>query len=826
MAKYGSTYGNQGTEFGMGFGSTYGDTYGDTSGQKYGQDMFDEEERRRRRKEQEAAAAKAGNTEVATTEVKQYADGSQTKTTTQEVPPAAGPVAPQVDYSLAPTRLPNAQPQPQAAQRPVTTVDPFQQIRYQESRGRDFDAQGRPLTSPVGARYANQVMPATARQPGFGIRPAASDTPEEYNRVGRELFGAMQNRYGDNNLAAAAYHSGSGNVDKALAWSKQTGQPWLQAPTLGPAGRAYVAEFQKAQGSQQQQMAQTQPAVEAPVEKTPLQLGQERYYANQDNMKELVNMRDDQNVPEYLRRRASDRVMTMLVNQNEQRKAEGQVKKALAEGNNKVLADTMAGKKNGLGDWAEFILLGFLSPQLAAKKAIAMDIAPTRWQQTTIRDAEGNEIPAEVELRADGRIRSGYLQDENQTPLTKEQLGQAVSGGGRLGKGTSLSAEVYVDQKTGRRYRSGYDSSGNTAYVSVSGGPAFKGDEKDLVPQSIGTAGAKAEATAAVGLRYAGPMSYATQNAKDVAAFNQANGTNLGFVTPEPGAPLVDLNTGQPVTRNNNGTINVVRTAPAQGGAAPAPSYAPAPAAARPAAPAPAAAPAAATGTVAPRFREAGFESESPAQFKEREKQYSARATKESEIAGEDIATVRKNQGKAERQADYLLTKLDELVGNPAKKIDPHPGFETSVGAQGASYLFGVLDKPLPPQLGGGPARDFQNRAREILGGAFLQGIEAMKGFGTLTDAEGKAAQAAIQRIGYIDPKTNLPVITGTEAEVREAVKDFQEIIQRNVDANRSKLGQPPLYGTPPESQRSRASASMSPADKARAELERRRRGQ
>lgn len=94
-----------------------------------------------------------------------------------------------------------------------------------ESGGRDYDEQGNPLTSSAGAMYAMQVMPETARDPGFGVRPAQDDSPAEYNRVGRELLPALIKHYnGDLSKALAAYNWGSGNVDKAI---KKHGANWL-----------------------------------------------------------------------------------------------------------------------------------------------------------------------------------------------------------------------------------------------------------------------------------------------------------------------------------------------------------------------------------------------------------------------------------------------------------------------------------------------------------------------------------------------------------------------------------------------------------------------
>lgn len=95
-----------------------------------------------------------------------------------------------------------------------------------ESGGRDF-ANGRPITSPAGARFAMQVMPSTARDPGFGLRPADPNNAADMNRLGREYRATMQKRYGGD-LAKmwAAYNAGPGRVDKAV---ERHGDRWLDA---------------------------------------------------------------------------------------------------------------------------------------------------------------------------------------------------------------------------------------------------------------------------------------------------------------------------------------------------------------------------------------------------------------------------------------------------------------------------------------------------------------------------------------------------------------------------------------------------------------------
>lgn len=93
--------------------------------------------------------------------------------------------------------------------------------RMAESRDRDYVRPGVPVRSPRGALFGMQVMPATARDPGFGIRPAQSETPEEYNRVGVNYLQAMHRRYGgDPARMWAAYNWGPGNADKP-DWDKR-----------------------------------------------------------------------------------------------------------------------------------------------------------------------------------------------------------------------------------------------------------------------------------------------------------------------------------------------------------------------------------------------------------------------------------------------------------------------------------------------------------------------------------------------------------------------------------------------------------------------------
>lgn len=112
-----------------------------------------------------------------------------------------------------------------------------------ESGNRNY-SNGRPVTSTAGARFAMQVMPATARDPGFGLRPADPNNPDDMNRLGREYRAAMEQRYGgDLPKMWAAYNAGPGRVDAAIA---EHGPNWLAA--MPAETRNYVATNVRAAG--------------------------------------------------------------------------------------------------------------------------------------------------------------------------------------------------------------------------------------------------------------------------------------------------------------------------------------------------------------------------------------------------------------------------------------------------------------------------------------------------------------------------------------------------------------------------------------------------
>ena len=90
-------------------------------------------------------------------------------------------------------------------------------IMQKESGGRRYDKNGNLLTSSKGAEGEMQVMPYTSRDPGFGVKPAQNNSPDELKRVGDDYAMAMYNRYKDPKLAMIAYNMGPGATDRWLA---------------------------------------------------------------------------------------------------------------------------------------------------------------------------------------------------------------------------------------------------------------------------------------------------------------------------------------------------------------------------------------------------------------------------------------------------------------------------------------------------------------------------------------------------------------------------------------------------------------------------------
>jgi hypothetical protein len=90
--------------------------------------------------------------------------------------------------------------------------------RGAESNNQHIDSRtGRLLTSPKGAEGIAQIMPATAKDPGYGVMPARDNSPEEAMRFQSDYMNALNTKYQDPQKALAAYNYGPGSMDKLIA---------------------------------------------------------------------------------------------------------------------------------------------------------------------------------------------------------------------------------------------------------------------------------------------------------------------------------------------------------------------------------------------------------------------------------------------------------------------------------------------------------------------------------------------------------------------------------------------------------------------------------
>ena len=139
-----------------------------------------------------------------------------------------------------------------------------------------------------------------------------------------------------------------------------------------------------------------------------------------------------------------------------------------------------------------------------------------------------------------------------------------------------------------------------------------------------------------------------------------------------------------------------------------------------------------------------------------------ATALKRANIIGEKSATAEAGLPKAEMAAKTALTQLDSLM--------KQPGFEAAVGLPNpfrGGFGFGTVP--------GSSARDFTNALSKVKAGAFLQAIEAMRGTGAISEAEGKAATAALN---------NMSTST-SENEFKRNAQEYASIITNGLNVGR-----------------------------------------
>lgn len=145
--------------------------------------------------------------------------------------------------------------------------------------------------------------------------------------------------------------------------------------------------------------------------------------------------------------------------------------------------------------------------------------------------------------------------------------------------------------------------------------------------------------------------------------------------------------------------------------------------------------------------------------------------TAASETAKSDVAALSEAPVAIE-QGQRALALLNRMVGNPkgrGAEAQPHPGFQGVVGATfvpGARLVQGTAEA------------DFDAMLEQVLGGAFLEAYERLKGTGQVTEIEGKKATQAISRMGR----------AVSEAEFMQAAQEFRSALETAMERTSTRL--------------------------------------
>lgn len=575
--------------------STYG--YGET-----------EEERKRREEEEARRRALAEPTPVTQTIKTDPVTGEQEMTIKgrPEDLSANNPYTPTVTQPVSPDQfMPPEQPPIQVASVPGAATDTgappgWQRMLQVESGNRDYTATGAPVTSPKGAMFAAQVMPSTAAAPGFGVTPAQSQTPEEYNRVGQDYYQALLKRYnGDENLARAAYNAGPGRVDQAVqlaaaqggsplqylpketqGYVQKTAAPAAPAPVPAPVSPEAVAQppappapspmygAPMAGGpglrmpGQQPQAAPTISAIPGAgmtmpgVTTTPTAI--DDFYAKQDNVNDMMAYARRDDAPEHLKERAYSRAVDLMRMDVDKRNAQKQFDNMIANGDTLGIANAMKSKSEE-GSWLKMLALGFISPQLAGEEAKKLGFG-SKWEQTTITLPDGTEKAVEVKRRGDGKILEAS--DLSGNPLSREEMNLAAGGLGGGKYKPEVSGTAYVKKDAdGNVIARGVRTTqviGNRTVTKIESGGKTYDINQGWEPESISTAGAKAEQGKKISLQYDPIIEAAKKGAGYLGEFNAKHGTNFGIAgTGANGQPIiVDNNNNQIVKPGAGGTVS------------------------------------------------------------------------------------------------------------------------------------------------------------------------------------------------------------------------------------------------------------------------------
>jgi hypothetical protein len=394
-----------------------------------------------------------------------------------------------------PPVAPQMAPQPQPVSQPDQT---YQRMIQAESRGQNYAPNGQPLTSPAGAMFAAQVLPSTAQNPGYGVRPAQSQTAEEYNRVGQDYYNAMLQKFGNPQAAAAAYNAGPGRVQQNLA--ANAGQ--LNVAQLPRETQQYLQRVQPgtAPAVQTQPMIAGAPSSDVGATPTEQALRQQQTpdqrYANdfirvQNNPAELAKLRYDPNAPEWVRTIASQKELQDLKNRDETQKVQQKIQTAIENNDGRTIANLMNPRKKDTdeGSIAKAFLFSLIGFQSGAQAEVEKMGLKDKWDIARLGDAD---VTVKYNPRGEAKeaiYTSGPMAGQR---VTADELPMLSGQGGAAGK-TKADVSTQDVERNGVAGRVVTENrNGRTMTYVESGGQRFAYDTT-WQPRSIATSAAKAD---------------------------------------------------------------------------------------------------------------------------------------------------------------------------------------------------------------------------------------------------------------------------------------------------------------------------------------------
>jgi hypothetical protein len=147
------------------------------------------------------------------------------------------------------------------------------------------------------------------------------------------------------------------------------------------------------------------------------------YQAVQGDMNGLMKLATNDSAPDFIRNRARDQFAELY----DQQKKEAQAQEALKNMNQTDMARTLTKKSEGnsVGDWLQYLLFKHVGlTDLANAKGEQLKIGH-KYSTAYIQDANGNDVPVEIQTSASGKILKGNLAGTD-TALTTDQLTQAA----------------------------------------------------------------------------------------------------------------------------------------------------------------------------------------------------------------------------------------------------------------------------------------------------------------------------------------------------------------------------------------------------------------